>query len=74
MTTTVHSTILSTHNSFDRCIRLDIARKARNFRDKDDNLNESDWRKRGKNKIKLHLEVLVEPGSVYDSVYEGLGN
>lgn len=21
-----------------------------------------------------HLEVLVEPGSVYDSVYEGLGN
>ena len=22
----------------------------------------------------LHLEVLVKPGSVYDSVYEGLGN
>ena len=22
----------------------------------------------------LHLEVLIEPGSVYDSVYEGLGN
>lgn len=80
MSTTVDSTILTTHNSSKTPIILDTARKARNFRDNNDNLKINKRMKLGFKKIRerkyvyLHLEVLVVLASMYDSVYECFGN